>query len=273
MWWVWTNVLLWSREVSLTCGFLQVVWSLAPMLPRLTEASKSCWTLRIRWADRDDGCRSVSGEVNLWTPIQVFSQIRNEHFSNVFGYLSQKAKNLQTAYDVRAFAGRCCHGDCQTLYFKLPFLLQKRQGMDIKQIKAFVSEELKGLKQEHRLLSLRESYCSSLWVWAPTSVSQHLKPFADISASETIMKTKTNQDFQELLRIEHCRNHLLFTLALVAGAALVSDFKFPCCSFTGRVWNPGMYYVHRGTHHQTGAFGLMAANIWQHPTISTTFQK
>ena len=30
--------------------------------------------------------------------------------------------------------------------------------MDIKQIKTFVSEELKGLKQEHRLLSLRESY-------------------------------------------------------------------------------------------------------------------
>lgn len=35
---------------------------------------------------------------------QVFSEIRNEHFSNVFGFLSQKAKNLQTAYDVSA----CC---------------------------------------------------------------------------------------------------------------------------------------------------------------------
>ena len=31
---------------------------------------------------------------------QVFNQIRNEHFSNVFGFLSQKARNLQTAYDV-----------------------------------------------------------------------------------------------------------------------------------------------------------------------------
>ncbi|KAG2470943.1 PRC1 regulator, partial [Polypterus senegalus] len=60
---------------------------------------------------------------------KVFNEIRNEHFSNVFGFLSQKAKNLQTAYD-------------------------KRQGMDIKQMKNFVSEELKGLKQEHRLLSL-----------------------------------------------------------------------------------------------------------------------
>lgn len=30
----------------------------------------------------------------------MFSEIRNEHFSNVFGFLSQKARNLQTAYDV-----------------------------------------------------------------------------------------------------------------------------------------------------------------------------
>lgn len=33
--------------------------------------------------------------------------------------------------------------------------LQRRRGMDIKQMKNFVSQELKGLKQEHRLLSLR----------------------------------------------------------------------------------------------------------------------
>ncbi|XP_056877373.1 vacuolar protein sorting-associated protein 33B [Takifugu flavidus] len=95
-----------------------------------------------------------STKVMLNSQDKVFNQIRNEHFSNVFGYLSQKARNLQTAYD-------------------------KRQGMDIKQMKAFVSEELKSLKQEHRLLSMH------------------------ISASESIMKTKTSQDFQELLRIEH----------------------------------------------------------------------
>lgn len=117
-------------------------------------------------------------------------------------------------------------------YFKLLFLLQKRQGMDIKQMKAFVSEELKGLKQEHRLLSLRESYRSSLWPCGQTSVSQRLISFTDISASESIMKAKTNQDFQELLRIEHCRNHPRFTFALAAGAGFVSDFKFGCCSFT-----------------------------------------
>ncbi|XP_068131354.1 vacuolar protein sorting-associated protein 33B [Hyperolius riggenbachi] len=85
---------------------------------------------------------------------KVFGQIRNEHFSNVFSFLSQKARNLQTQYD-------------------------KRRGMDIKQMKTFVSEELKGLKQEHRLLSLH------------------------IGACEAIMKKKTKQDFQELMKTEH----------------------------------------------------------------------
>lgn len=93
-------------------------------------------------------------KVMLNSQDKVFDEIRNEHFSNVFGFLSQKARNLQTAYD-------------------------KRRGMDIKQMKTFVSEELKGLKQEHRLLSLH------------------------IGASESIMKKKTKQDFQELLKTEH----------------------------------------------------------------------
>nr|XP_040020199.1 LOW QUALITY PROTEIN: vacuolar protein sorting-associated protein 33B [Gasterosteus aculeatus aculeatus] len=93
-------------------------------------------------------------KVMLNSQDKVFNEIRNEHFSNVFGFLSQKARNLQGAYD-------------------------KRRGMDIKQMKAFVSEELKGLKQEHRLLSMH------------------------IGASESIMKKKTKQDFQELLKTEH----------------------------------------------------------------------
>ncbi|KAM4747571.1 vacuolar protein sorting-associated protein 33B [Rhinophrynus dorsalis] len=85
---------------------------------------------------------------------KVFGEIRNEHFSNVSSFLSQKARNLQTQYD-------------------------KRRGMDIKQMKTFVSQELKGLKQEHRLLSLH------------------------IGACESIMKKKTKQDFQELIKTEH----------------------------------------------------------------------
>ncbi|XP_056428000.1 vacuolar protein sorting-associated protein 33B [Hyla sarda] len=85
---------------------------------------------------------------------KVFEEIRNEHFSNVFSFLSQKARNLQTQYD-------------------------KRRGMDIKQMKTFVAQELKGLKQEHRMLSLH------------------------IGACESIMKKKTKQDFQELMKTEH----------------------------------------------------------------------
>ncbi|XP_053573680.1 vacuolar protein sorting-associated protein 33B isoform X2 [Bombina bombina] len=85
---------------------------------------------------------------------KVFGEIRNEHFSNVFSFLSQKARNLQTQYD-------------------------KRRGMDIKQMKTFVAQELKGLKQEHRLLTLH------------------------IGACESIMKKKTKQDFQELMKTEH----------------------------------------------------------------------
>ncbi|KAM8972766.1 vacuolar protein sorting-associated protein 33B [Pelodytes ibericus] len=85
---------------------------------------------------------------------KVFEEIRNEHFSNVFSFLSQKARNLQSQYD-------------------------KRRGMDIKQMKTFVAQELKGLKEEHRLLSLH------------------------IGACESIMKKKTKQDFQDLLKTEH----------------------------------------------------------------------
>uniref|UniRef100_A0A671K4C8 Vacuolar protein sorting-associated protein 33B-like n=1 Tax=Sinocyclocheilus anshuiensis TaxID=1608454 RepID=A0A671K4C8_9TELE len=77
-------------------------------------------------------------KVMLNSQDKVFDEIRNEHFSNVFGFLSQKAKNLQTAYD-------------------------KRRGMDIQQMKAFVADELKGLKQEHRLLSLRKSVSNNMY--------------------------------------------------------------------------------------------------------------
>ncbi|XP_024001817.1 vacuolar protein sorting-associated protein 33B, partial [Salvelinus sp. IW2-2015] len=38
-------------------------------------------------------------KVMLNSQDKVFNEIRNEHFSQVFGFLSQKARNLQTAYD------------------------------------------------------------------------------------------------------------------------------------------------------------------------------
>ena len=126
----------------------------------------------------------MQSSVPVAFPSQVFNEIRNEHFSNVFGFLSQKARNLQAQYDVRLLPGAsvCFLGGSQAAA-SLMLLLgrdwggpagvqwsilcedrrpdfsgtspQRRRGMDIKQMKNFVSQELKGLKQEHRLLSLR----------------------------------------------------------------------------------------------------------------------
>ncbi|XP_061451697.1 vacuolar protein sorting-associated protein 33B [Rhineura floridana] len=115
-------------------------------------------TFRIKCGSVDFGPDVTSSDrsikVLLNAQDKVFNQIRNEHFSSVFGFLSQKARNLQAQYD-------------------------RRRGMDIKQMKNFVSQELKGLKQEHHLLSLH------------------------IGACESIMKKKIKQDFQELLKTEH----------------------------------------------------------------------
>ncbi|NXO41072.1 VP33B protein, partial [Locustella ochotensis] len=115
-------------------------------------------TFRIKCGSVDFGPDVTSSDksikVLLNSQDKVFSEIRNEHFSRVFGFLSQKSRNLQAQYD-------------------------RRRGMDIKQMKDFVSQELKGLKQEHRLLSLH------------------------IGACESIMKKKTKQDFQETIKAEH----------------------------------------------------------------------
>lgn len=115
-------------------------------------------TFRIKCGSVDFGPEVTSSDKSIKVLLnaqdKIFSQIRNEHFSSVFGFLSQKSRNLQAQYD-------------------------RRQGMDIKQMKNFVSQELKGLKQEHRLLSLH------------------------IGACESIMKKKTKQDFQEMIKVEH----------------------------------------------------------------------
>ncbi|NWS14330.1 VP33B protein, partial [Pachyramphus minor] len=115
-------------------------------------------TFRIKCGSVDFGPDVTSSDKSIKVLLnaqdKVFSQIRNEHFSSVFGFLSQKSRNLQAQYD-------------------------RRRGMDIKQMKDFVSQELKGLKQEHRLLSLH------------------------IGACESIMRKKTKQDFQETIKAEH----------------------------------------------------------------------
>lgn len=55
---------------------------------------------------------------------------------------------------VQDACGTVPHSQPSTPVLSLP---QRRRGMDIKQMKDFVSQELKGLKQEHRLLSLRRN--------------------------------------------------------------------------------------------------------------------
>lgn len=182
-------------------------------------------------------------------------------------------------------------------------ILQKRRGMDIKQMKTFVSEELKGLKQEHRLLSLRERYgsilhCASDWVFQVIFERLHCwraLSLSDIGASESIMKKKTKQDFQEMLKTEHCKKtqlcpyvrirFKLCSLIINVSSALQDVicsviFLLVCCywciylsfvfcsSVTWRIWNPWMHFIHRGAHQQTGAFAktqiIIMMICWKH---------
>uniref|UniRef100_UPI00358EF5C1 vacuolar protein sorting-associated protein 33B isoform X2 n=1 Tax=Myxine glutinosa TaxID=7769 RepID=UPI00358EF5C1 len=93
-------------------------------------------------------------KINLGSGDKVFAEICDQHFSNVFGFLSSKAKTLQASYD-------------------------KRHGMDIRNMKDFVANELRMLKQQHRFLSLY------------------------IGACEVIMKKKMKGDLKEQLKVEH----------------------------------------------------------------------
>uniref|UniRef100_A0A8C5KAA1 Vacuolar protein sorting 33B n=1 Tax=Jaculus jaculus TaxID=51337 RepID=A0A8C5KAA1_JACJA len=119
-------------------------------------------TFRIKCGSVDFGPEVTSSDKSLKVLLnaedKVFSEIRNEHFSNVFGFLSQKARNLQAQYD-------------------------RRRGMDIKQMKNFVSQELKGLKQEHRLLSLRlipKDYRSLKTQYLQSYGPEHLLTFSNL---------------------------------------------------------------------------------------------
>lgn len=69
-------VTCWSCDVWSLCPLLQAVWSLALMLPHLTAAPKSCWTLRIRWVIAKNGCRSVQHDVQF--QLSFRSSIKSE---------------------------------------------------------------------------------------------------------------------------------------------------------------------------------------------------
>lgn len=92
---------------------------------------------------------------------KVFCDIRDRHFSNVFGYLSQKAKNVQSGYD-------------------------KRQHLStVSDMKQFVSDELRGLREQHKGLTIH------------------------IGACEVVLKTKTKENFERRLRAEHSMLELI----------------------------------------------------------------
>uniref|UniRef100_A0A8D2PJF6 VP33B protein n=1 Tax=Zosterops lateralis melanops TaxID=1220523 RepID=A0A8D2PJF6_ZOSLA len=152
------KVRLEEREGSLAPALLADVDYVTALCSQVVYEGLVDDTFRIKCGSVDFGPDVTSSDksikVLLNSQDKVFSEIRNEHFSSVFGFLSQKSRNLQAQYD-------------------------RRRGMDIKQMKDFVSQELKGLKQEHRLLSLH------------------------IGACESIMKKKTKQDFQETIKAEH----------------------------------------------------------------------
>ncbi|XP_068694332.1 vacuolar protein sorting-associated protein 33B-like isoform X2 [Montipora foliosa] len=66
---------------------------------------------------------------------KVFCDIRDRHFSNVFGYLSQKTKEVQSGYD-------------------------KRQHLStVSDMRQYVSDELRGLRQQHTGLTIHIGAC------------------------------------------------------------------------------------------------------------------
>ncbi|CAL1291242.1 unnamed protein product [Larinioides sclopetarius] len=83
---------------------------------------------------------------------QVYNEIRNNYFASVFSLLRDKAKELQAKSET--------------------------SSMSIGDIKKFVTQEMKNIRQQH------------------TSLSLH------IGACEVILNTKSEENFQERLRIE-----------------------------------------------------------------------
>lgn len=86
---------------------------------------------------------------------EVYEEIRNRHFSNVFSFLSGKAKELQVGYDKRHML------------------------TSVQEMKTFVANDLRGLKQQHKSLTLH------------------------IGACEVILNQKTTGNFEDQLRTEH----------------------------------------------------------------------
>jgi len=68
----------------------------------------------------------------------VFKEIRDMHFTSVFPLLSKKVKHIQTGYN------------------------KGKDAKSLSEMKDFVSQDLKSLKQQHKSLSLHVSVCESI---------------------------------------------------------------------------------------------------------------
>ncbi|XP_050403555.1 vacuolar protein sorting-associated protein 33B [Patella vulgata] len=103
-----------------------------------------------------DSTSNTPGKLLLTAENEIFQMIRNRHFSYVFAYISDKAKELKLVHD------------------------KKDDLKSVKDMRHFVSNDLRSLKQQQKLLA------------------QH------IGACEYIMSTKSKGSFEEFTHVEHC---------------------------------------------------------------------
>ncbi|KAK3094955.1 hypothetical protein FSP39_008319 [Pinctada imbricata] len=82
--------------------------------------------------------KDQTAKLLLTSDDQIFEEVRNRHFSNVLGYLSEKAKSLQQDFDKR-----------HTL-------------QSVGDMKNFVSKELRGLKQQKTNLAYHIGACEQI---------------------------------------------------------------------------------------------------------------
>uniref|UniRef100_A0A5S6R375 Vacuolar protein sorting-associated protein 33B n=1 Tax=Trichuris muris TaxID=70415 RepID=A0A5S6R375_TRIMR len=97
---------------------------------------------------------SPGGRLLLHSSDPIYASIRDQHFARVFALLKERTESLQSDFD-------------------------KRHQFDVSQLKEFVKESLKGLKQQQQSLTLH------------------------VGLSEAIVEEKNRHDFERLLEMEH----------------------------------------------------------------------
>lgn len=200
----------------------QVVWSSDLTSPPQTKVWKSCWTPRIRWASCTSAAPLLSlGDVpslNIWT---LAGLQRNQERAFLQRLRLSQSESPQSSDGVR-----CGYGSSQwqALFVKdansAPFLLwwcRSGGGWTSSRWRRSSRRSWKGWSRSTGCWA-----CVSIRWTCGTFLNYNIKaafcfwdvpPFADIGACESIMKKKTKQDFQELLKTEHCEDppHCLST--------------------------------------------------------------